>query len=456
MKSDVETLSPTRVRLSVEVPFDELKPSVDSAYKKIAGQITVPGFRKGKVPQQVIDQRVGRGAVLDEAVNDALPRIYGDVITENDIKVIGQPDVDVTEFGDGVDLKFTAEVDVRPEIELPSFDSIKASVDDVVVADADIDEQLSSLQSRFASIRAVERAAADGDMITMDLTGSFDGEEIEDLTAKGMSYQVGTGQLMENLDDAVTGLSEGESATFILVPEAGDFAGQDVSMIVTVTGVKARDLPDIDDDFAQLVSEFDTIDELRTALKAELEPRKQVEQLLQARDAVLKELLTKVDVPIPEGVVASAIADHFQDGHGDDAHKDEFETQVRDSITRDLVLDTIADNEEVEVSQAELSEYLVRQAPQYGMTPDAFAQALAQSGQIASVFGEVRRAKALSLVLEAATVTDASGDRVDLSGPGEQVAEDVEIDEAIEAAVETAAEDSAAVETDDTEDSNKS
>ncbi len=440
MKSDVETLSPTRVRLSVEVPFDELKPSVDSAYKKIAGQITVPGFRKGKVPQSVIDQRVGRGAVLDEAVNEALPRIYGDVVTENDIKVLGQPDVDVTEFGDGVDLKFTAEVDIRPEIELPDFSTLEASVDDVVVADADIEEQLTSLQSRFATVTAVERATADGDMITIDLSGSFEGNEIEDLSATGMSYQVGTGQLMENLDEAVTGLSEGESATFTFVPEGGEYAGSDVSMIVTVRGVKARELPPLDDDFAQLVSEFDTLEELRNTLRAELEPRKQVEQLMQARDAILTKLLAAVEVPIPEGVVSNAIAQHFEDGHGDDGHKEEFESQVRENITRDLVLDTIADNESVEVSQAELTEYLIRQAPQYGMTPDAFAQALAQSGQVASIFGEVRRAKALSLVLEAASVTDASGRAVDLSGPSEEAAESSEVEEAIEAAVELAEE----------------
>jgi trigger factor len=415
VKSDVETLSPTRVRLSVEVTFDELKPSVDSAYKKIAQQITVPGFRKGKVPQRVIDQRIGRGAVLDEAVNEALPRAYGEALTENDIKVLGQPDVEVTDFADGADLKFTAEVDIRPEIALPDFATLQASVDDVVVADADITEQIESLQSRFATVKPVERPAADGDMVTLDLAGELDGEPVESLSATGMSYQVGSGNLLENLDETVAGLSEAESGTFSFTPESGELADQEVTMTVTVTSVKERELPGLDDDFAQTVSEFDTLDELRDALRSELEPSKQVEQLMAARDAVLAELLKAVEVPVPEGVVASAIADHFGDGHGDDDHKSEYESTIRESITRDLVLDTIADQESVAVSQAELTEYLVRQAPQYGMTPEQFIQALTQSGQVTAVFGEVRRAKALSVVLAAASVTDASGRVVDLS-----------------------------------------
>ena len=430
MKSAVETLSPTRVRVSVEVPFDEVQPSVDAAYKKIAQQITIPGFRKGKVPARIIDQRVGRGAVLDEAVNDLLPRVYGDALTENDIKVLGQPDVEVTDFSDGADLKFTAEVDIRPEITLPDFSTLSVSVDDAVVADEDIDEQIESLRGRFATVKAVERPAANGDLVTIDLTGEIAEEQVEELTAKGMSYEVGSGNLLENLDDALVGLSEGEDAEFTFRPDGGEFADQDVQMRVVVTGVKERELPELDDDFASTVSEFDTIEELRSALSDELMPRKQVEQLVAARDAVLAELLKVVEVPVPEGVIANALADHFQDGHGDDDHKGEYEANVRESLTRDLVLDTIADNESVEVTQNELTEYLVRQAPQYGMTPDQFVQALSQSGQAGAIFGEVRRAKALSLVLETASVTDASGNVVDMAPQAvEPQADEPQVDE---------------------------
>lgn len=436
MRSDVETLSPTRVRLSVEVPFDELGPSVAAAYKRIGAQVTIPGFRKGKVPNRVIDQRFGRGVVLEEAVNEHLPKAYSAAVTEHAVKVLGQPTVDVTEFADGQDLKFTAEVDIRPEIALPDFSTLSVTVDDAEVSDADVDDQLEALQARFASLKPVERAATAGDFVAIDLRATHDDEPVEDLSATGLSYEVGSGSLLENLDDAVVGLSAGESGAFSTTPAGGPLEGEIVDLEVDVTAVRERELPALDDDFAQLVSEFDTLDELRTALRTEIEPRKQVEQLMAARDKVLEALIAAVDVPLPEHVVDDAIAGHFEDGHGDEAHRAEYETQVRESIVKDLVLETIADRDDVQVGQAELTEFLVRQAAQYGMTPDQFVQALSQSGQVGSVVGEVRRAKALSTVLEAATVTDASGRPVDMSGPLVKEADVAEVEavDSVEAA----------------------
>jgi trigger factor len=415
VQSSVETLSPTRVRLSVEIPFDELQPSVDSAYKKIAAQITIPGFRKGKVPSQIIDQRVGRGAVLDEAVNEALPKAYTDAVTEKEIKVLGQPDVEVGECSDGQPLTFTAEVDIRPEIELPDFGSLEVTVDVAQVADEDIDAELEQLRQRFATLKPVERGAQKGDLLSITLASTKDGEPVESLSASGLTYEIGSESLLPGLDDAVTGLKEGEEATFTVTPDNGELEGQEVSVTVNVASVRERELPDLDDAFAELVSEFDTLDELRNTIRGELEPRKQVEQLMAARDAVLAALIEAVDVPLPEGVVANALADHFQDGHGDDDHKGEFEAQVRESLTRDLVLDTLADRDDVQVTQAEITEFLIRQAPQYGMTPDQFAQAVAQAGQVSAIVGDVRRSKALSVVLEQATVRDGAGMVIEMS-----------------------------------------
>jgi trigger factor len=415
VKTDVETLSPTRVRLSVEIPFDELQPSVDSAYKKIAAQVTIPGFRKGKVPAQIIDQRVGRGAVLDEAVNEALPKAYTDAVTEQDIKVLGQPDVEVGEFSDGEPLTFTAEVDIRPEIELPDFAKLEVTVDVARVVDEDIDVELDQLRERFGTLKPVERGAQKGDLLSITLASTKDGEPVEALSATGLTYEIGSETLLPGLDDALIGLKEGEAATFNVTPDNGELEGQEVTVTVNVASVRERELPELDDSFAALVSEFDTLDELRDTIRGELEPRKQVEQLMAARDAVLAALIEAVDVPLPEGVVANALADHFHDGHGDDDHKGEFESQVRESLTRDLVLDTLADREDVQVTQAEISEFLIRQAPQYGMTPDQFAQAVAQAGQVSSIVGDVRRSKALSVVLEQATVRDAAGAVVEMS-----------------------------------------
>jgi trigger factor len=415
VKSDVETLSPTRVRLSVEIPFDELQPSVDSAYKKIAAQVTIPGFRKGKVPARIIDQRVGRGAVLDEAVNEALPKAYGEAVTVNELKVLGQPDVEIGEFSDGVSLTFTAEVDIRPAIELPDFASLEVEVDVAEVSDADIDAELDQLRERFATLKPVDRGTAAGDMLSLTLASTKNGEPVEDLSAAGLTYEAGSEGLLPGLDEAVIGLKEGDEGTFLVTPDAGEHEGQEVEVTVTVVSVRERELPELDDDFAQTVSEFDTLDELRDTVRGEIEPRKKVEQLMAARDAVLEALIAAVEVPLPEGVVASALGDHFGDGHGDDAHKEEFEAQVRDSLTRDIVLDTLADRDDVEVSQAEITEYLIRQAPQYGMTPDQFAQAVAQAGQVGAIVGDVRRSKALSVVLEQATVRDSAGELVELS-----------------------------------------
>jgi trigger factor len=275
VKSAVETLNPTRVRLTVEVPFEELKPSLDAAYKKINQQVTVPGFRKGKIPARVIDQRFGRAAVLEEAVNDALPRFYTQAVDEGKIEVLGQPEITdiegVERIADGGDLKFTAEVDVRPEIALPDFSEISVTVDAVSVADEDVEKSLEQLRERFSSVKDVERAAAAGDVVVVDLEAKVDGEVPEDGTAAGVSYEIGSGRLLDGIDDAVIGLSAGESKTFTTELKGGTQAGKSSEVTVTVTAVQEKELPELDDEFAQLASEFDTLDELKDDSRKRLE-----------------------------------------------------------------------------------------------------------------------------------------------------------------------------------------
>jgi trigger factor len=418
VKSAVETLTPTRVKLTVEVPFDELKPSLDAAYRRIAGQVNIPGFRRGKVPAAIIDQRVGRGAVLDEAINEHLPKAYNAAAQEHGVKALGQPDVDVTEFADGEQLTFTAEVDVRPEIELPDYDGLEVTVDDAAVTDADVDDQLTSLAARFASLTPVERPVEDGDFVTIDLSATHEGHAVEDATASGMSYEVGSGTLLEGLDAAVVGLSAGESATFTDRLRAGGHADEDVDVEVTVTAVKVRNMPALDDDFAQLASEFDTLDELKDDLRRRLADYKKVQQGVQARDRALQKLLSLVEVPLPEALVQAQIDSHFQDGHGDAEHRAGYDKEVREGLAAQFVLDEVAAKEELSVGEGELSEYIVANAQQYGMTPDQFAQEIVNAGQVPAVVGEVVRAKALALILERATVTDESGNAIDLASLG--------------------------------------
>ena len=415
MKSSVETLSPTRVKLTVEIPFDEFQSSLDAAVRTIARQVSIPGFRKGKVPARVIEQRVGRGAVLEEAVNDALPKAYEAALRENAVTPLGRPDIEVTELADGERLAFTAEVDVRPEFDLPDYSSISVTVPDVEPSDADVDAQLDGLRGRFATLTPVDRAAADGDLLLVDLAATDDeGGAVEDLTASALSYELGTDGMLPGFDDAVRGAVAGESRTFDFTPEVGPFVDRPLTVSVTVSAVRDRTLPPADDSFAQLASEFDTIEELRADLRTRLERVRAMEQGVEARTLVHEALLDLVDFPLPEGLLTAEIEEHFADGHGDADHRLEFANEARRSLKSQLIHDRIADAEQVSVSESDLSSWLIQRAPRYGMTPDAFAKALVENNQLPLAIQDIRRAKALNAVLMKATVTDASGRSVDL------------------------------------------
>jgi trigger factor len=416
MNTAVETLSATRVKLSIEVAADEMKPSIDAAYKRIAAAINVPGFRKGKVPQAVIDQRVGREAVLDEALNDVISNAYADAVRDNELRVLGQPGVDIATFEDGQPLSFTAEVEVRPEIELPQYKGIAVTVADAQADDEDVDAQIERLRERFGSLKSVERAVEDGDFIAIDLSSAYEGEPIEEATAAGLSYQVGSGDLLDGLDDAVIGLQAGGSNTMVTKLRAGEWMDKDVDVTVTVQSVRERILPELNDEFAQMASEFDTFDQLKVQIAEQTGELKKIEQALEARNLIGDALLEMVEIPIPEGIVKAEVDTHLE-GEGrmnDDVHRAEVDADVRKSIAQQFLLDEIAKAEDVQASETELTEYLVRQASRYGMQPDQFVQEVIRAGQVASFVGEVVRGKAMALVLENANITDASGRAVDL------------------------------------------
>ena len=418
MKSAVETLNPTRVKLSVEVPFEELKPSLDAAYKTIGSQIQVPGFRKGKVPSRIIDQRVGRGAVLQEAVNDALPQFYGQAVEENKVRPIGQPDVDVTDVPaeDGQDLKFTVEVDVRPEVALPEdFSGITVEVDEAQASDADVEERLTSLRERFGTLKGVDRVVENGDFVSIDLDARIGDDEID--SVKGVSYEVGSANMLDGMDEALLGMSAGETKKFTAPLAGGDREGEDADVTVTVQSVKVRELPELDDDFAQLASEFDTLEELRADVAQQAERAKKFEQGVQARDKVLEQLLESIEIPVPEGVVEAEVHAHLEGEERleDDEHRAEVDANTRRALKAQFLLDAIVEREDVQVEQPELIEYLVMSAQQYGMDPNQFAQAIDQNGQIPSMVAEVARRKALATVLEKAKVVDTAGNVVDLN-----------------------------------------
>jgi trigger factor len=433
LKSTVEQLSPTRVRINVEVPFDELKPSFDRAYRKLAKQVKIPGFRPGKAPARVLESRLGRGVVLDEVVNEAIPAKYMEAVNGGEVRTLGRPDIEVTKIEDGETLAFSAEVDVRPDFTLPAFGELAVSVDDVELDESEVATQLDELRARFGTLTGVQRPVRTGDFVVIDLSATVDGEPVEDAATTGLSYEVGSDQLVDGIDDALLGAEAGETKTFTTKLLAGEHSGADAEVSVIVQSIKERELPDADDDFAQLASEFDTLDELRADLRERLGRVKKMQQAVQARDKVLEALLAVTEVPLPESVVDSEIEvrkhdavhsfDHDEARFAEwlaeqDQTAEQFDVEVREAaekaVKTQLVLDSIADAESVNVNDNELTERIIYQAQRFGVSPDEYVQRAQQSGQLGAIFADVRRGKALATVVRQATVTDAAGNAVDM------------------------------------------
>ena len=450
MKSTVEQLSPTRVRINVEVPFEELKPDFDRAYKALAKQVRIPGFRPGKAPAKLLEARLGRGAILEQVVNDALPGRYSEAVTTSEVQVLGQPEIEITKIEDGQELAFAAEVDCRPEIALPDYSDIQVTVDPIEVTDDDIDQQLQSLRQRFGTLTGVDRPVQDGDFLSIDLSATVDGEDVPEAATTGLSHEVGSGQLIEGLDEAVIGLSAGESKQFSSTLVAGAHAGKEAQITVTVGTVKERELPAADDEFAQLASEFDTMEELTEDLRTRVERTKKVEQAGAIRDQVLEKLLDSVEVPLPEGVVKAEVDAVEHDAiHGFDhdetkfvealeaqgSSREEFDAETKESaeksVKTQLLLDAVAEAENTQVGQEELTERILFQAQRYGMPPEQFIQQIQQAGQLGAVFADVRRGKALAGVVGRVQVTDTAGNTVDteemFGDARDEAAEDAEV-----------------------------
>lgn len=434
MKSSVEKQSETRVRLTVEVPFDELTPEFDQAYQALAQQVTIPGFRKGKAPAKLLEARIGRGPILEQVLNEMIPSRYEEAVREHELKPIGQPEVDIAKLEDGEVVEFTADVDVRPEIELPDFSGISVEVDPVAADEDAVEKELGNLLARFGSLTGVDRAVEDGDFVSIDLSATVDGEELEEAATEGLSYEVGSGELIDGLDEALVGLAKDESKEFATTLVAGEHEGEDAQVTVTVRSVKVRELPEADDDFAQMASEFDTMEELREDLAKQVEQTKKGEQASQIRDKVLAAALEATEVPLPESVVAEQVEGQLQQllGQfgGDEATLDkmleaqgttreEFDADSRKSaeeaVRTQLFLDALAEKVEPQVSQQELTDHILFTAQSYGMDPNQFIQQIQASGQIGNLFADVRRGKALAVSILEATVTDTEGNAVDVA-----------------------------------------
>jgi trigger factor len=450
VKTDVEELSPTRVKLTIEVPFEELKPSLDHAYREVARQVRVPGFRPGKVPPRIIDQRIGRGPVLEQAVNEAVPELYSKALAEHDVAALGQPELEITKLDDGKELTFTAEVDIRPNFEVPDLETLTVTVSNADVSPDEVEEYLGSLRERFASLKTVDRAVQSGDFVSIDLAASVDGKAVDDAQASGVSYEVGSESMLDGLDEALIGTSAGESKTFTTELAGGTQAGKTADVQLTVHSVKVKELPSLDDEFAQSASEFDTVGELRASTRRQLEAMRKAGQTGQARDRALDALIEEINIPLPERVVEAELDQRKQSLHGQldqaglsyDAYlqandmteeklEADFADAARRSVKAGFILDKLAIDEELTVTPEELSAYITEQAYRMGVAPDRLAKQLSDNGQLGAVAADVLRGNALTLLAERVRVVDEAGRPVyvaaqdaDEAGTGEDEPDD--------------------------------
>jgi len=438
--STVEKLSPTRVKLHITVTPDELKPSIAHAYEHIAQDVQIPGFRKGKVPAPIIDQRVGRGAVIEHAVSEGLDGFYREAVAANDIRTVGRPAAEVIDWPSDKDfsgdLKVEVEVDVRPEFDLPDLAGVTLEVDAVETDDAAVEAELDRLRGRFGTLVTVDRPAATGDFVELDLIATIDGNQID--RAEGVSYEVGSGELLEGIDEAVESLTAGEETTFRSKLVGGDHAGQEAEVAVTVKSVKERELAEADDDFAQIASEFDTIAELRESIASRLSEQSVYVQGAAARDKLVDALIEKVDIPVPAQLVEDEVHQHLE-GEGrleDEVHRAEVTEASQKQFRTQMILDKLAESSNVQVSQDELTQYLIQSAAQYGMAPQEFVDALQQGGQLPLMVGEVARNKALAIALGKVKVVDTNGKAVDLTGFVATDEDEADADAAAEAPAE--------------------
>jgi trigger factor len=438
LPSTVEQLSPTRVKLTIEIPFADLKPAIDKAYNQIGSQITVPGFRKGKVPAAVINQRVGRGAVLQDAINETIPKAYAAAVAEHKLTPLAQPEIDITKLEDNEVVELVAEVDVRPDFDLPDFTLVKVSVDNIADTAPIIEERTDLLRQRFATTTEVDRAAESGDLVVLDLEGSNDGAPLEEASAQGISYILGSGGMLDGLDDAVIGLKAGETTTFTSTLVGGALLGQVADVKVTVNKVSSRELPELNDDFAQLVSEFDTLEEMKADLADSAVRQARLEQAGSARDKVLEALLELTSFELPERLIlaekearrnqitgqlrqAGLTIEAYLDGNEAETATtpEEFWTNVDTSSEKSLkaqvLLDKLADDRQIGVDNQELTMLIYRKAQENGTTPEQELSHMQEHDHMGEWAGEIRRGKALGLIVAGATITDADGKPVDLA-----------------------------------------
>jgi trigger factor len=419
LKTTVEKLNPTRVKLTIEVDQATFKPALDAAYKAISSQVNIPGFRKGNVPAQILDQRVGKDSILAQAINDGMDSFYREAIQSEKLRPLSTPQAEVKSAPSASEpdkaLIIELEVEVRPEFKLPDYKGMQIKVDTVKVAKMDIETELDALRARFGTLVEVDRPAKMGDFTTIDLAAQIEGKQIDNV--KDISYEIGSGQLLDGIDEALDTLTAGETTTFRSKLVGGDEAGKEAEVTMTLTAVQERELPKADDEFAQLASEFDTVAELRADIEAGIEKAMVQKQILQARDLIVDELLLKAKIPLSQETISREVENHLA-GEGrekDDAHRKEVTEETEKNYQVQILLDAVAEAEEVKVEDQELIEYLAFASRNYNMEPNDFIKQVANAGQVPSFVEELSRRKAVDVLVALAEISDSKGAKVSVT-----------------------------------------
>ena len=439
MRSTLEPVEPTKVRINVVVEPDELRPAIDRTARRLSREVRVPGFRKGKVPRQVIEARIGREALLAEAIEqEAVPEFYAKAIEELGVQPLSRAQVEPPDYTDGEPLSFSATFDVKPELDLPPYRGIEVERPELEVTDEHVDAQLERLRERFAQLEVIGRPLAKDDFAQIDLRATHHTDEIPELTRTDFLYEVGSGTVVPKLDEELEGKRKGDILKFnaTLPEEAGEeLAGREVTFSVLVKEAKAKVLPKLDDDFAQEASEFDTLDELKADLRQRLEEAAAQQLASELETRVLQAYLDQVEVPLPESLVHDELhyrANRFAQqltymganleqylqavGQTSDDIEADLRAQSERAVKAQLVLEAIARAEGFEASEEEVEAELARQAQRVNRTPEEVRKALAD-GRAGVISGDILRSKALAFLVEHATQHDPAPD--DASEPKE-------------------------------------
>lgn len=428
MKTSLTRESASKVRLSVEATAEEVAPSLARAVKALGEQVKIPGFRKGKVPQKVLESRLGADAVREAALNEAIPALMTKAVEEQELQPIAPPNVDVTSYDLGGDLVFDATVEVRPEFELPDLAGIKVRRPSASATDEEIEDQLGRLRDRFATLNTVERPANPGDFALIDIHGTLDGAQVEALSGTDQLFEVAQGFPIQEIDQQLTGAKAGDILEFdAQVPDGvgGDVAGKQVRFRILVKEVKQKDLPALDDEFAKTASEFETLEELRTDVRERIDKVKAVQVDAEVRNRVLEELLAEVDVEAPDALVNQEMAyrlHRFEDqlraagmtldeymqanDFSDEQVEADLRTQAERNVRAQMILEEIGRKEGFQVTKEELEQEVRYHAETMRIPADELAKELSDRGRILAMAGDIIRRKALNHVVELADIEE--------------------------------------------------